>query len=57
MLNNQTWRSDDLLEAWSSCSLEVRMLPEKTIGKPDAGNPHVRFDRGPQETERARHRA
>jgi hypothetical protein len=27
---------------------------EKTIGKPDAGNPHVRFERGPQETEPAR---
>ena len=37
--------------------LEVRMLPEKTIGKPYAGNPHVRFERGPQETEPARHRA
>ena len=29
----------------------------KTIGKPYAGNPHVRFDRGSQETEQARHRA
>ena len=29
------------------------MPHEKTIGKPDAGNPHVRFERGPQETERA----
>ena len=29
----------------------------KIIGKPDAGNPHVRIDRGPQETEPARHRA
>jgi len=27
------------------------MLPEKTIGKPYAGNPHVRFERGHQETE------
>jgi hypothetical protein len=33
------------------------MLHEKTIGKPDAGNPHVRFERGPQETEPVRHRA
>ena len=33
------------------------MPGEKTIGKPYAGNPHVRFERGPQETERARHRA
>jgi len=30
---------------------------DQTIGKPDAGNPHVRFERGPQETEPARHRA
>jgi len=37
--------------------LEARMSHEKTIGKPDAGNPHVRFDRGPQETEPERHRA
>jgi hypothetical protein len=29
----------------------------KTIGKPYAGNPHVRFERGSQETERARYRA
>jgi RNA-directed DNA polymerase len=29
----------------------------KTIGKPYAGNPHVRFDRGPQETELTGHRA
>ena len=62
-------RSDVLLEAWArvrgnltSCwersdILEACMLHEKTIGKPYAGNPHVRFDRGPQETERARHRA
>jgi hypothetical protein len=33
------------------------MPHEKTIGKPDAGNSHVRFERGPQETERVRHRA
>ena len=37
--------------------LEARMPVEKTIGKPYAGNPHVRFERGPQETERQRHRA
>ena len=36
---------------------EARMPREKTIGKPYAGNPHVRFERGPQETEPARHRA
>jgi hypothetical protein len=29
----------------------------KTIGKPYAGNPHVRFERGPQETEFTGHRA
>lgn len=29
----------------------------KAIGKPYAGNPHVRFERGPQETEQVRHRA
>jgi hypothetical protein len=33
------------------------MHREKTIGKPCVGNPHARFDRGPQETEPARHRA
>jgi hypothetical protein len=37
--------------------LEACMPPEKTIGKPDAGNLHVRFERGPQETEPVRHRA
>ena len=37
--------------------LEARMPHEKTIGKPYAGNPHVRFERGPQETEPPRHRA
>ena len=36
---------------------EARMSHEKTIGKPDAGNSHVRFERGPQETEPVRHRA
>jgi hypothetical protein len=57
MRYNQTWQSDVLLEAWSACTLEARMPHEKTIGKPDAGNPHVRFERGPQETEPKRHRA
>lgn len=33
------------------------MLHEKTIGKPYADNPHVRFERGFQKTEAARHRA
>jgi hypothetical protein len=36
---------------------EPRMPHEQTIGKPYAGNPHVRFERGPQETELKRHRA
>ena len=57
MLFNETWQSDVLLEAWRLCILEACMPHEKTIGKPDAGNPHVRFDRGPQETEPERHRA
>ena len=41
----------------ASLTLEACMPHEKTIGKPDAGNPHVRFERGPQETEPERHRA
>ena len=57
MLYNQTWRSDELPEAWNVRTLEARMPHEKTIGKPDAGNSHVRFERGPQETEPKRHRA
>jgi hypothetical protein len=36
---------------------EARMPVERTIGKPDAGNPHVRFERGPQETEPPRLRS
>ena len=52
------WRSDVPSEAWLRYANPATcMLHEKTIGKPDAGNPHVRFERGPQETERARHRA
>jgi len=52
------WRRDAPPEAWLRYAiLEACMLREKTIGKPDAGNPHVRFERGPQETERWRHRA
>ena len=53
----KAWQSDVLPEAWSVCPLEARMPCEKTIGKPDAGNSHVRFERGPQETEPERHRA
>jgi hypothetical protein len=57
-LYDRIWRSDVLLEAWRRVViLEARMSHEKTIGKPDAGNPHVRFERGPQETEPVRHRA
>ena len=57
-LYDRIWRSDVLLEAWQRYDIrEARMLREKTIGKPDAGNPHVRFERGPQETEPVRHRA
>ena len=57
-LYDRIWRGDVLLEAWRRVViLEARMPPEKTIGKPYAGNPHVRFERGPQETEPARHRA
>jgi hypothetical protein len=33
------------------------MPHEKTIGKPYAGNPHVRFERELQETEPVRYRA
>jgi hypothetical protein len=52
------WRSDVLPEAWiSDVTPAACMLHEKTIGKPHAGNPHVRFERGPQETESTRHRA
>jgi len=54
---NQTWRSDEPPEASIELIRVARMLHEKTIGKPDAGNPHVRFERGPQETEPVRHRA
>ena len=67
VLCDRTWRSDDSPVAWKwvrgECCrelyviLKARMPHEKTIGKPDAGNPHVRFERGPQETEPARHRA
>jgi len=39
------------------CYWEACMLHVKIIGKPYAGNPHVRFERGPQETELKRHRA
>ena len=52
-------RRRDVLPAASKRSVhpEARMLFAQTIGKPYAGNPHVRFERGPQETEPARHRA
>jgi hypothetical protein len=52
------WRRDVLLETWNSdVTPRACMLHEKTIGKPDAGNPLVRFERGPQETEQSGHRA
>ena len=55
---HEFWRSDVPPEAWTRFVIpEACMLHEKTIGKPDAGNPHVRFERGPQETEPTRHRA
>ena len=57
MLYNQTWRSDELPEAWNGRNLEARMPHELSVGKPDAGLPHGRFERGPQETEPVRHRA
>ena len=51
-------RSDDSSAARKTVpNLEACMLHVKPIGKPYAGNPHVRFDRGPQETELKRHRA
>ena len=57
-LDDEFWQSDVLPEAWERLAdLGACMPHEKTIGKPDAGNPHVRFERGPQETEPERHRA
>jgi len=54
----RTWRSDVPSEAWERYVILGACMPhEKTIGKPYAGNPHVRFERGPQETEPACHRA
>ena len=51
-------RGDVLAAAWERTSSPEACMPRvKTIGKPYAGNPHVRFDRGPQETEPVRHRA
>ena len=52
------WWSDVLPEVWNSdVTPRACILHEKTIGKPDAGNSHVRFERGPQETEPLGHRA
>ena len=56
-LYDRVWWSDVLLAAWEFVILEACMRHEKTIGKPYAGNPRVRFERGPQETEPERHRA
>ena len=51
-------KNTDSISCWARYDiLEARMPHEKTIGKPDAGNPHVRFERGPQETEPPGHRA
>ena len=42
-------RGDVLREAWRRYDVLVTcMSDEKTIGKPYAGNSHVRFERGPQ---------
>ena len=52
-LSDELWRSDVLPEAWARLAILGACMPhEKTIGKP-----RVRFERGPQETEPARHRA
>ena len=57
-LYDRIWRSDVLPEAWERVlSRRSCMSNVKTIGKPYAGNPHVRFERGPQETELTGHRA
>ncbi len=48
-LSDWLWRGDVLLEAWKRFVIQEACMPhEKTIGKPYAGNPHVRFERGPQ---------
>jgi hypothetical protein len=39
---------------YAAAKPEVCMRRGKTIGKPCAGNPHARFERGPQETGRRR---
>src|SRR5688500_758798 len=54
-LYDRIWRGDVLAEAWERGTPEACMPHVKTIGKPYAGNPHVRFERGPQETEPVRH--
>ncbi len=42
-------RGDVLREAWRRYDVLVTCMPdEKIIGKPYAGNSHVRFERGPQ---------
>ena len=46
--------------SWQTVSVRKRFAvleARQTISKPDAGNPHVRFERGPQKTELVRHRA
>ncbi len=50
-LYDRIHRGDVLAEAWKQFAIrEARMRHEKTIGKPCAGKPHARFERGPQET-------
>ena len=45
------WRRVALAKASQSCAESLAM---KLVGKPDAGNPHVRFDERGRETERCR---
>jgi hypothetical protein len=48
-LFNWTWRGDVPPVACDRYDALVTCMPdEKIIGKPYAGNPHVRFERGPQ---------
>ena len=48
-LFDRIWRGDVLLDCWArSVTREAHMPHEKTVGKPCAGNPHARFERGSQ---------
>ncbi len=45
----RTLQGNVLPVAWRRYDVSVSCMPdEKTIGKPYAGNSHVRFERGPQ---------